>query len=875
MGKKFVYLFSEGNASMRNLLGGKGSGLAEMTNLGLPVPRGFTITTEACTDYYENDRKISDDIQAEIAEYVVKLEEMTGKKFGSLENPLLVSVRSGARASMPGMMDTILNLGINDEVAEAIAKLTGNEKFAYDSYRRFVQMYADVVMQVPKSEFEQHIDALKEEKGIKLDSEMDVDDLKRLVKEFKQIYIDAIGSDFPSDPKTQLFGAVEAVFRSWMNERAIYYRRINDIPASWGTAVNVQEMVFGNMGDRSGTGVAFTRNPATGENKLYGEYLLNAQGEDVVAGVRTPEHIDHLKEQIPEAYEQFKEIAESLENHYHNMQDMEYTIENGKLFVLQCRNGKRTAQAALKIAVDMVEEGKVSTDEALMQVEPRQLDSLLHPHFDEADLKKNTPVGRGLAASPGAACGQVVFNQEDAAAWAKEGKKVILVRLETSAEDVEGMHVSEGILTARGGMTSHAAVVARGMGTTCVAGCSDLIFKGEKEVEINGTTFKEGDYMSLDGSTGEIYAGAIKTIPATIEGNFAKFMSWADDRRRLKVEMNAETKADVERGLELGAEGIGLVRTEHMFFEEKKIKALRQMILAKNDEERQVALDKILPMHRENFTEIFSLTGDLPVTVRYLDPPLHEFLPKTAELQEDLAKELGVSAEYVAEVVESLHEVNPMMGLRGCRLAICYPEIAKMQTRAILEGALEAEKATGKRPHVELMVPLVAFEKEFNFVHDVIEETAQEVLKENNVELSYKIGACIETPRGCLQAGNVAKKAKFFSYGTNDTTQMSCGFSRDDSGKFLEAYYERNILEFDPFQRLDIEGVGELVQIGLERGRATRPDLRIGICGEHGSNPDTIEFLDKIGFDYVSCSPFRVPSARLAAAQATIKNEKE
>jgi len=870
---KFVYQFSEGNASMRNLLGGKGAGLAEMTSLGLPVPSGFTITTEACNDYYDNGRQISQAMQEEIFKNVELLEEKTGKKFGSLENPLLVSVRSGARASMPGMMDTILNLGINDEVAEAIASATDNARFAYDSYRRFVQMYSDVVMQVPKSEFEKHIDALKEEKGIKLDSEMDVDDLKRLVAEFKKIYTDAIGKDFPTDPKEQLLGAVEAVFRSWMNERAIYYRRINDIPASWGTGVNVQEMVFGNMGDTSGTGVAFTRNPATGENKLYGEYLLNAQGEDVVAGVRTPSHIDTLKDAMPEAYEQFANIAATLENHYHNMQDMEYTIEKGKLFILQTRNGKRTAQAALKIAVDMVNEGKITKDEALLQVEPKQLDSLLHPHFDETELKNSTPVGKGLPASPGAACGQVVFTQEDASVWAKEGKKVILVRLETSAEDVEGMHVSEGILTARGGMTSHAAVVARGMGTTCVAGCTELVFKSEKEIEINGTTFKEGDWMSLNGSTGEIYAGAIKSIPATIEGNFATFMQWADERRRLKVEMNAETKSDVERGLELGAEGIGLARTEHMFFEETKIKALRQMILAKNTEEREVALAKILPMHRENFTEIFSLTGEMPVTVRYLDPPLHEFLPKEADLQAELAAELGISAQEVAETVESMHEVNPMMGLRGCRLAICYPEIARMQTRAILEGAIEAEKKTGKKPHVELMVPLVAFEKEFNFVHDVIEEEAQTLIKETGAELNYKIGACIETPRGCLRAGDVAKKAKFFSYGTNDTTQMTCGFSRDDSGKFLESYYERNILEFDPFQKMDIEGVGELVETGLKRGRETRPDLRIGICGEHGSNPDTIEFLDKIGFDYVSCSPFRVPVARLAAAQATIKNE--
>lgn len=875
MSKKFVYLFSEGDATMKNLLGGKGAGLAEMTKIGLPVPSGFTITTEACNEYFAKGSVISEEIKAEIELFVRKLEEITGKEFGNLEKPLLVSVRSGARASMPGMMDTILNLGINDEVAEAIAKLTGNPRFAYDNYRRFVQMYSDVVMQVPKSEFEKHIDKIKEEKGVVLDSDLEVEDLKRLVKEFKEIYVNAIHEEFPSDPMTQLFGAVEAVFRSWMNERAIYYRRINDLPSSWGTAVNIQEMVFGNMGDKSGTGVAFTRNPATGENKLYGEYLLNAQGEDVVAGVRTPSHIDHLKEEMPEVYEEFSRYAEMLENHYHNMQDMEYTIENGKLFILQTRNGKRTAQAALRIAVEMVEEGKITTDEALMQVEPKQLDTLLHPHFDETDLKKHSPIGRGLPASPGAACGQVVFTQDVAAKWAKEGKKVILVRLETSAEDVEGMHVSEGILTARGGMTSHAAVVARGMGTTCVAGCADLVFHGEEEIILGKERFVQGDWISLNGTTGEVYKGQIKTVPATIEGNFATFMAWADARRTMKVMMNADTEADAKRGLELGAEGIGLVRTEHMFFEEKRIRAIREMIIAKTAEERQKALDKVLPLHRENFEQIFRVMGELPVTIRYLDPPLHEFLPKTKELQQQIADELGVDLQDIADKVATLHEQNPMMGWRGCRLDISYPEIAVMQTEAIIQAAINVQKESGKKVHAELMVPLVNIKKEFEFIHDIIQETAERLIKENGVEVNYQIGTCMETPRSCLQAGEIAEKSMFFSYGTNDLTQLSFGFSRDDAGKFLNSYYDRNILEFDPFQRMDIDGVGELVEIGLQRGRATRPDLKIGICGEQASNPDTIDFLDRIGFDYVSASPYLVPMSRLAEAQATIKNSKK
>ena len=874
MSKKFVYLFSEGDASMRNLLGGKGSGLAEMTRINLPVPQGFTITTEACNNYFESGSKIADDVKFQIEEAIKSLEEISGKKFGDPSNPLLVSVRSGARVSMPGMMDTILNLGINEEVAKAIATLSDDERFAYDSYRRFVQMYSDVVMQVPKSLFEEHIDAIKEEKGIKSDSELDVEDLKRLVKEFKQIYVDAIHEDFPEDPKVQLFGAIEAVFHSWMNERAIYYRRINDIPSSWGTAVNVQEMVFGNRGSKSGTGVAFTRNPATGENVLYGEYLLNAQGEDVVAGVRTPSPISHLKEEMPEIYKQFEEGAKALERHYHNMQDMEYTIENGKLFFLQTRNGKRTATAALKIAVDMVKEGLITTDEAILQVEPKQLDSLLHPYFDEKDLKAHKPIGKGLPASPGAATGQIVLSQEKAAAWAKEGKQVILVRLETSAEDVEGMHVSEGILTARGGMTSHAAVVARGMGTTCVAGCPDLIFHGDNEIVIGETVLHEGDWLSLNGSTGEVYNGQIATVPATIEGDFATFMEWVDKRRRMKVMMNAETKADIARGIELGADGIGLVRTEHMFFETKRIKAIREMIIAKTDEERKKALAKVLPLHQENFEEIFETALGLPVTIRYLDPPLHEFLPKTKELQQQIADDLGVDVQVIADKVATLHEQNPMMGWRGCRLAISYPEIAEMQTRAIIQAAINVENKTGKKVHAELMVPLVNLKKEFEFIYDVMKKTAEDVISENNKRVDYIIGTCMETPRSCLKAGEIAQKSEFFSYGTNDLTQLTFGFSRDDAGKFLDSYYDRGLLDADPFQSLDIEGVGELVKIGVERGRATRPDLKIGICGEQASNPNTIEFLDRIGFDYVSPSPFLVPMARLAEAQATIKNSK-
>ena len=874
MSNKLVYLFSEGAASMRNLLGGKGANLAEMTNLGLPVPQGFTITTDACNDYFAQGSKISEDLKAQIFEYVAKLEKLTGKEFGSVENPLLVSVRSGARASMPGMMDTILNLGINDQVAESIAKLTNNPRFAYDSYRRFVQMYSDVVMGVSKSEFEAHIDRIKEEKGIKLDYEMDVDDLKRLVVEFKAIYKEAIKSDFPEDPREQLLNAVEAVFRSWMNERAIYYRRMNDIPAAWGTAVNVQEMVFGNMGDQSGTGVAFTRNPSTGENKIYGEYLLNAQGEDVVAGVRTPKHIEELAKDMPEVYEQFCNVCKTLESHFHNMQDLEYTIERRKLFILQTRNGKRTAQAALKIAVDLYEEGMISKDEALMQVEPKQLSSLLHPQFDESALKAATPVGKGLPASPGAATGQIVFSQENASKWVKEGKKVILVRLETSAEDIEGMHVSEGILTARGGMTSHAAVVARGMGTTCVAGCGEIVFHGDKEFILGGKTFVEGDWLSLDGNTGKVYEGKMDTVPATISGNFAKFMEWADERRHLGVMINGDTAADAAQGIEFGAEGIGLVRTEHMFFETKRIRAIREMILAKTTEERKKALEKVLPLHRENFEEIFKVTKELPVTIRYLDPPLHEFLPKTYETQAAIAEDLGVTVQDIQDKVSTLHEQNPMMGHRGCRLDISYPEIAVMQTEAIIQAAINVKKEYGYEVRTELMVPLVNIKKEFEFIHDIMHDTAERVIAENGVSVNYRIGTCMETPRSCLKAGEIAEKSTFFSFGTNDLTQLTFGFSRDDAGKFLDYYYDRQILEFDPFQRMDLEGVGEMVEIGVQRGRAQRPDLKIGICGEHAGDPTTINFLDKIGFDYVSCSPYLVPIARLAAAQAAIINNR-
>ena len=874
MSNKLVYLFSEGAASMRNLLGGKGANLAEMTNLGLPVPQGFTITTDACNDYFAQGGKISEDLKAQIFEYVAKLEELTGKEFGSVENPLLVSVRSGARASMPGMMDTILNLGINDQVAESIAKLTNNPRFAYDSYRRFVQMYSDVVMGVSKSEFEAHIDRIKEEKGIKLDYEMDVDDLKRLVAEFKAIYKEAIKSDFPEDPREQLLNAVEAVFRSWMNERAIYYRRMNDIPAAWGTAVNVQEMVFGNMGEQSGTGVAFTRNPSTGENKIYGEYLLNAQGEDVVAGVRTPKHIEELAKDMPEVYEQFCNVCKTLESHFHNMQDLEYTIERRKLFILQTRNGKRTAQAALKIAVDLYEEGMISKDEALMQVEPKQLSSLLHPQFDESALKAATPVGKGLPASPGAATGQIVFSQENASKWVKEGKKVILVRLETSAEDIEGMHVSEGILTARGGMTSHAAVVARGMGTTCVAGCGEIVFHGDKEFILGGKTFVEGDWLSLDGNTGKVYEGKMDTVPATISGNFAKFMEWADERRHLGVMINGDTAADAAQGIEFGAEGIGLVRTEHMFFETKRIRAIREMILAKTTEERKKALEKVLPLHRENFEEIFKVTKELPVTIRYLDPPLHEFLPKTFETQSAIAEDLGVTVQDIQDKVSTLHEQNPMMGHRGCRLDISYPEIAVMQTEAIIQAAINVKKEFGYEVRTELMVPLVDIKKEFEFIHDIMHDTAERVIAENGVSVNYRIGTCMETPRSCLKAGEIAEKSTFFSFGTNDLTQLTFGFSRDDAGKFLDYYYDRQILEFDPFQRMDLEGVGEMVEIGVQRGRAQRPDLKIGICGEHAGDPTTINFLDKIGFNYVSCSPYLVPIARLAAAQAAIINKR-
>ncbi len=875
MKNKFVYLFSEGNGQMRNLLGGKGANLAEMTNLGLPVPQGFVITTEACNKYFDDGRVISDELKNEISEYITKMEEITGKKLGDVEKPLLVSVRSGSRASMPGMMDTILNLGINDEVVESIGKKSGNYRFAYDSYRRFIQMFADVVMGLPKSRFEVIIDEIKEKKGVKLDTDLDADDLKEMVNQFKSFYREQLHTDFPTDPLVQLENAVEAVFKSWNNDRAIYYRRMNDIPSTWGTAVNVQEMVFGNMGNDCGTGVAFTRNPANGDNHLFGEFLMNAQGEDVVAGIRTPQTIDQLKDVMPAAYNQFVEICSILEKHYKDMQDMEFTIENEKLYMLQTRNGKRTANAALKIACDMVDEGLITKEQALMMVDPKQLDALLHPQFDAAELKAAKVVASGLPASPGAACGKVVFDAAEALEATKKGDKVILVRLETSPEDIEGMHVSEGILTARGGMTSHAAVVARGMGTCCVAGCGDIKIDEEEGYFIaSGIRFNRGDFVSLDGTVGNVYEGKIKTVPASIAGEFEKFMSWADDVRNLGVMINGDTAADAAQGIGFGAEGIGLVRTEHMWFENVRIKAIREMILAKTDEERDVAFDKMLPLHRENFEEIFKVTKELPVTIRYLDPPLHEFLPKTPETQAEMSKELGISVEDIQDIVVSLHEQNPMMGHRGCRLAISYPRLAEMQTEAILQAAINVQKELGCKVKVELMVPLVNIKEEFHFIYDHMESTAQRVLAENNATVDYRIGTCMETPRSCLKAGEIAERSTFFSFGTNDLTQCTYGFSRDDAGKFLNDYYDNQILEFDPFQRMDIEGVGEMVEIGLQRGRAVRPDLKIGICGEHSADPLTIAFLDKIGFDYISCSPFLVPIARLAAAQAAINNKK-
>ncbi|WMJ22080.1 pyruvate, phosphate dikinase [Paludicola sp. MB14-C6] len=876
MSNKFVYLFSEGNGSMRELLGGKGANLAEMTNLGMPVPQGFTVTTEACTQYYKDGEVINDDIQAEIMRNITELEKIAGKKLGDKENPLLVSVRSGARASMPGMMDTILNLGLNDEVVESFAAKTGNPRFAYDSYRRFIQMYSDVVMEVGKKYFEELIDEMKEKKGVKLDTELDADDLKELANQFKAEYKAKIGSDFPSDPKEQLMGAVKAVFRSWDNPRANYYRRMNDIPSDWGTAVNVQMMVFGNMGETSGTGVAFSRNPSTGEKKLYGEYLMNAQGEDVVAGVRTPLTIDHLKEQNPAVYEQFVTIVNTLENHYHDMQDMEFTIEDGKLFMLQTRNGKRTAAAALQIACDLVDEGQINKEQAVLMIDPKQLDALLHPQFDVKALKAAAPIGSALPASPGAACGKVVFTADAAVEWAEKGNKVILVRLETSPEDIEGMHVAEGILTVRGGMTSHAAVVARGMGTCCVSGCGEIkIDEDAKVFSLGGKTFHEGDYISLDGSTGNIYGEAIQTVAASISGNFDRIMKWADEFRTLQVRTNADTPKDAVQAATFGAEGIGLCRTEHMFFEGDRIKAMREMIVSKTEEQRRAALAKLLPMQRGDFEGLYEAMGGHPVTIRFLDPPLHEFLPTAEDDIAALSKEMNISVEELKAVVSSLHEFNPMMGHRGCRLAVSYPEIAEMQTTAVIEAAINVKKAHSDWNIVpEIMIPLVGEIKELAYVKSIVTSTADAIIAKAGCDLHYKVGTMIEIPRAAITADEIATEAEFFSFGTNDLTQMTFGFSRDDAGAFLGSYYDKKIYENDPFARLDQKGVGKLVKIASDLGRQTRPDIKLGICGEHGGDPSSVEFCHKAGLTYVSCSPFRVPIARLAAAQAAIKFSK-
>ena len=875
---KYVYLFSEGNAEMRNLLGGKGANLAEMTNIGLPVPQGFTITTEACTQYYEDGKEINEEIQSQINEYITKMEEITGKKFGDKENPLLVSVRSGARASMPGMMDTILNLGLNEEVVETLAEKSGNPRWAYDCYRRFIQMYSDVVMEVGKKYFEELIDKMKEEKGVTLDVELTADDLKELANQFKAEYKAKIGKDFPSDPKEQLMGAVKAVFRSWDNPRAHVYRRDNDIPYSWGTAVNVQSMAFGNMGDDCGTGVAFTRDPATGEKGLFGEFLTNAQGEDVVAGVRTPMHINEMEEKFPEAFEQFKEVCKTLENHYRDMQDMEFTVEHGKLYMLQTRNGKRTAQAALKIACDLVDEGMRTEEEAVLMIDPRNLDTLLHPQFDVAALKKATPAGKGLGASPGAACGKVVFTAEDAAAQGIGGKgeKVVLVRLETSPEDITGMKAAQGILTVRGGMTSHAAVVARGMGTCCVSGCGEIIMNEEKkEFTLAGKTYHEGDIISIDGTTGNIYDGAIPTVDATIAGEFGRVMEWADKYRTLGVRTNADTPKDTAKAIELGAEGIGLCRTEHMFFDEERIFNLRKMILSETVEDREKYLNLLIPYQKGDFKEMYKELQGRPMTVRYIDPPLHEFIPKTEAEMKQLADAMGITVEKVQTVCNDLHEFNPMMGHRGCRLAVTYPEIARMQTRALIEAAIEVQEE-GFEIIPEIMIPLVGEVKELKFVKDVVVETAELVKAEKKSDIQYHIGTMIEIPRAALTADKIAEEAEFFSFGTNDLTQMTFGFSRDDAGKFLNSYYENKIYEQDPFAKLDQTGVGQLVQMAAEKGKATRPNIKLGICGEHGGDPASVEFCHKVGLTYVSCSPFRVPIARLAAAQAAInaKNNK-
>ena len=873
MSKKYVYMFAEGNASMRELLGGKGANLAEMSSLGLPVPFGFTISTEACTAYYDDGKKINDDIMAQVKESLAKLEEQAGKKLGDENNPLLVSVRSGARASMPGMMDTILNLGINDKVVETIAEKTGNRRFAYDSYRRFIQMFSDVVMELSKKRFEEIIDEIKEAKGVKLDTELDVADMEELVRRFKAFYKENLNEDFPQDTNVQLERAIEAVFRSWNNPRAIFYRKENDIPSSWGTAVNVQMMVFGNMGDDCGTGVAFTRNPATGENKLFGEFLMNAQGEDVVAGVRTPQTIDQLKEVMPEAYEEFKKICDTLEHHYHDMQDMEFTIEHKKLFMLQTRNGKRTAAAALKIACDMVDEGLVDTDKALLMVEPKQLDSLLHPQFNAEALKNATPITKGLAASPGAACGQIVFSAEDAKEEHAKGKKIVLVRLETSPEDIEGMAVAEGVLTVRGGMTSHAAVVARGMGECCVSGCGDIKINYEtKTFELNGKTYHEFDWISLDGTTGCVYGEAIPTEPATISGYFKRFMDWADERRDLKIRTNADTPRDAKQALEFGAEGIGLVRTEHMFFEATKIKAIREMIVSKTVEQRKAALEKVLALQQADFEGIYEAMEGNPVTIRYLDPPLHEFVPTGEKEIVELAADMNMPVDELKAIIANLHEVNPMMGHRGCRLAVTYPEIAETQTKAVIGAAINTQR---KHPDwnvvPEIMIPLVGDVKELKFVKDIVVKTAQEMIARSDIKLSYHVGTMIEIPRAAILAGEIAREAEFFSFGTNDLTQMTFGFSRDDAAKFLGDYYNAKIYEQDPFQRVDQRGVGVLVKLAADQGRATRPNIKLGVCGEHGGDPSSIEFFHKVGLNYVSCSPYRVPIARLAAAQAAIK----
>ena len=876
MANKWVYLFTEGNATMRNLLGGKGANLAEMTNLGLPVPQGFTITTEACTQYYEDGEKINDEIMGQIMENITKMEEITGKKFGDKENPLLVSVRSGARASMPGMMDTILNLGLNEEVVEVLATKSGNPRWAYDCYRRFIQMFSDVVMEVGKKYFEVLIDQMKEKKGVTQDVDLTAEDLKELANQFKAEYKSKIGSDFPSDPKEQLMAAVKAVFRSWDNPRANVYRRDNDIPYSWGTAVNVQMMAFGNMGDTSGTGVAFTRDPATGEKKLMGEFLMNAQGEDVVAGVRTPQHIDQLKEVMPDVYNEFVEICHKLEDHYRDMQDMEFTIEDRKLYMLQTRNGKRTAFAALKIACDLVDEGMIDEAKAVSMIEPRNLDTLLHPTFDTEAVKKATPIGKGLAASPGAASGQIVFTAEDAKTWADAGKKVVLVRLETSPEDIEGMKASQGILTVRGGMTSHAAVVARGMGTCCVSGLSEIIMDEEnKKFELGGKTFHEGDVISFDGTTGNVYDGAIPTQEAQIAGEFGRIMGWADKYRRLKVRTNADTPEDARKARELGAEGIGLCRTEHMFFEGDRIDAFREMICSDTVEEREKALDKILPVQQGDFEKLYEALEGNPVTIRFLDPPLHEFVPTEEAEIEKLAKTQGKSVAQIKAIIASLHEFNPMMGHRGLRLAVTYPEIAVMQTKAVIRAAINVAKAHpdwNLKP--EIMIPLSSDAKELKYVKDIVVKTADEEIAAAGSNIKYEVGTMIEIPRACLTADEIAKQAEFFCFGTNDLTQMTFGFSRDDAGKFLNAYYDRKIFENDPFAKLDQVGVGKLMKMAIELGKQTRPEIHVGICGEHGGDPSSVEFCHKIGLDYVSCSPFRVPIARLAAAQAAIAEKR-